>query len=114
MKIVKALLAVVGLIGLVAAGMFVFLNWVDAGRLLAAANSNKSGNLFPDLMPRVYLSAGLAAAGGLLVGLGIGLPVRTAGQVRRLALEEAVAQKAVEAGPAAGSGPAADGASSPA
>lgn len=83
MKVLKAVLALVGIIGLVGAGVFLFLNYVDTRSLLAAANANKSGNLFADPMPRVYLTAGIAALGGLMLGMGLGLPPRTAAAVER-------------------------------
>ena len=61
--------------------------------VLAAANANKSGNLFNDPMHNIFLVSGLALGGGLLLGLGIGLPVQTRGAVRRDALDEANAQR---------------------
>ena len=93
MKILKAALAVAGLIGLVAAGFYLGFIWVDTERLLAAANANKSGNLFPSPMNNFYIAAGLGAAGGLLLGLGLGLPARTASAVRREALDEVAAAR---------------------
>jgi hypothetical protein len=96
MKFLKILLMLVGLAGFVAGALFLGMNWVDLGKLLAAANTNKSGNLFPDPMPRIYLTSGLLAAGGLLLGIGLGLPNRTAGQVRKEALDTAAAQRQAE------------------
>lgn len=88
MKVLKAAVALIGLAGLVAAGIYLGLVYIDNERLLAAANANKSGNLFANPMPHIWLIAGLGAAGGLLLGLGLGLPTRTSGQVRRDALDE--------------------------
>ena len=83
MKVLKAILALVGLVGLVAAGIYLGLVYIDNERLLAAANANKSGNLFPSPMTHIYISAGLGVVGGLLLGVGAALPLRTAGQLRR-------------------------------
>lgn len=96
MKFLKILLLLVGLAGIVAGALFLGMNWVDLGKLLAAANTNKSGNLFPDPMPRIYLTSGLLAAGGFLLGLGLGLPKLTAGQIRNAALDTAAAQRQAE------------------
>ncbi|MFP5417120.1 MAG: hypothetical protein ACLGHZ_09685 [Actinomycetes bacterium] len=116
MKILKAILAVLGVVGLVAAGIYLGFVWVDNERLLAAANANKSGNLFPSPMTNIYLAAALGSAGGLLLGLGIGLPMRTPGSVRRAALDEAnrsrtnaIAAKAAGAGAGGSGGPGAAG-----
>lgn len=89
MKFLKLLLALVGIVGLVAAGIYLGFVFVDNERLLAAANANKSGNLFNNPMNNIFIASGLGAAGGLLLGLGIGLPGRTSGAVRRDALDEA-------------------------
>lgn len=83
MKVFKAILALIGLGGLIAAGAYLGLVWVDNERLLAAANANKSGNLFPSPMTNIFIASGLGAIGGLLLGIGVGMPLRTAGQVRR-------------------------------
>ena len=93
MKFLKILFILLGLAGLIAAGVFLGLNWVDIGKLLAAANNDKSGALNPDPMGRIYLMSGLTAIGGLLLGLGLGLPSRTAGQIRNSALDSAAARR---------------------
>ena len=87
MKVLKAVLALVGIVGLIGAAVFLFLNFVDTRSLLAAANANKSGNLFGDPMPRMFLSVGVGALGVLLLGLGLGLPPRTAAAVERDTLD---------------------------
>ena len=93
MKLMKIVLLLLGLAALVAGGVFLGLNWVDVGRLLTAANNDKSANLNPDPMPRIYLTTALGTVGGLLLGLGLGLPTRTAGTIRNEALDGAAARR---------------------
>ena len=93
MKIEKNVLLITAVAALVAGGVYLSLVFLDNARLLAAANANKSGNLFNDPMHNIFLVSGLALAGGLLLGLGIGLPVQTRGAVRRDALDEVNAQR---------------------
>lgn len=98
MKPLKITLSVLGLVALVAAGFYLTFVWVDTGRLLAAANANKSANLLPSPMVNTYIMAGLCAGGGLLLGLGIGVPIRTRAQVRRDALDQAAQKRNDEIG----------------
>lgn len=111
MKVLKAALGLAGIIGLIVAGVFLFLTYVDTRSLLAAANADKSGNLFPDPMARIYLTAVIGAVGGLLLGLAMGLPPRTAGAIERDTLDavnqarsEEIARKALYGQPADGNG----------
>ena len=96
MKLLKIVMLLLGMAALVAGGVFLGLNWVDIGRPLTAANNDKSANLNPDPMPRIYLTTALAAVGGLLLGLGLGLPTRTAGAIRNEALDDAAARRSEE------------------
>ncbi|MFV0453195.1 MAG: hypothetical protein ACK5LS_13320 [Propioniciclava sp.] len=109
MKPLKIILSVIGLVALVAAGFYLVFVGVTTGQLLAAANANKSGNLLPSPMTNVYITAILAAGGGLLLGLGIGMPARTRGQVRRAALEQAAQKRTDEIGARASTPPAIEG-----
>lgn len=84
MKFLKWLLAVLGILGLAAAGFFFFRSWVDVGRLMAAVNVNHAGYTSPWNM--IAYATGLAALGGLLLGMAIGIPTRTAGSIRKEAL----------------------------
>lgn len=96
MKPLKITLSVLGLIALVAAGFYLVFVGVTTGQLLAAANANKSANLLPSPMTNVYITSILAAGGGLLLGLGLGMPVRTRGQVRRATLDQAAQKRTDE------------------
>lgn len=98
MKPLKITLSVLGLVALVAGGIYLSFVWVTTGQLLAAANANKSANLLPSPMTNVFITAALAAGGGLLLGLGLGMPIRTRGQVRKAALDEAAQKRTDEIG----------------
>ena len=87
MKIVKIVLSIVGVAALVAGGVYLSLVYLDNARLLAAANANKSGNLFNDPMQNIFLVAGLALLGGLALGIGLAMPSMTKGAVRREVLD---------------------------
>ena len=60
----------------------------DLRILYEIAMANKSQPSVVNPTNLVLIGAGLAVAGGLLVGLGIGMPKRTAGAVRHDTLEE--------------------------
>lgn len=98
MKFLKIVLAFVGIAGLVAGGILLGLNSVDLLRLTDVANANNSQQPFNNPFERVALTAGLAALGGLLLGLGLGLPSRTRGQIRNEALDSAAARRQAEIG----------------
>lgn len=87
MKIVKIVLSIVGVAALVAGGVYLSLVYLDNARLLAAANANKSGNLFNDPMQNIFLVAALALVGGLALGIGLAMPSMTKGAVRREVLD---------------------------
>lgn len=88
MKALKALFALAGIIVLAVGGYYLFQSWVRIGQMMAIANANRSAE-FVSPINHVMLTAGLATAGAFLLGLGIGLPGRTAGAVRRKALQDA-------------------------
>lgn len=89
MKVLKALAIAVGLVGLAVAGWFLFRSWLDMRTLVAAANANRSTNFEANPIGKVSLSFGLGILGGLLIGIGVGLPFRTERSVRKQTLESA-------------------------
>lgn len=95
MKFLKILSAVLGVIGLVAGMVFLGMLFVDLREVMGAANANKSVPMASP-MNRVYLTTGLAALGGLLLGLGLGMPSKTAGGIRKEALAQASTLSRVE------------------
>ncbi|WP_460744772.1 hypothetical protein [Mariniluteicoccus endophyticus] len=88
MKILKILFALAGVVGLAVAGYYLFNAWVDIRSMMAIANANRSAE-FVSPWQKVLTSTLLATAGALVLGLGIGLPMRTAGSVRKKALQDA-------------------------
>ncbi|GAB3705543.1 hypothetical protein [Mariniluteicoccus flavus] len=88
MRILKAFLLVCGLVGLGLAGYYLFNAWVDIRSMMAIANANRSAE-FVSPWGKVSISFWVAALGGLLLGAGLTLPMRTAGAVRRKALQDA-------------------------
>ncbi|WP_425307972.1 hypothetical protein AADG42_04190 [Ammonicoccus fulvus] len=88
MKILKLLLGVLGLAALITTVVFIVRTWDSVRGLWFAANANRS-QAFDNPINRIYLTIGLAALAGLLIGLAIGLPGRTAGAIRRQALQDA-------------------------
>lgn len=75
MKFLKWVLVVVGGVGLLIGGWYLFQSWVGIGKMMAVAVSNRSVD-FPSPMSSVYLATGLCLAAGFLLGLGVGLPGR--------------------------------------
>lgn len=95
MKFLKGLLAILGLVGLIGGGVYLGWTAIDVSNLVAVANANKSQG-YPSPMNRIYITVGLAALGALLLGLGIGMPNRTAGGIRKEALQSAAAKRETE------------------
>lgn len=87
-KILKLVLTVLGVLGLGVGGYFLFQAWLEVRNLWAIANSMRS-TTSANPVPTVMVAALLGAAGGLVLGLGLALPVRTRGAVRRQALQDA-------------------------
>lgn len=80
MKFLKWLFVLLGIAGLIAGGaLLVNVIW-DMGKLMAAVRGYNTG--VKDPTQRIYMTAGLAALGGLLLGWGLGLPGRTGRAVR--------------------------------
>jgi len=81
MKVLKWILGVIGLAATAVMGFYLFRAWVEIGKMMTAANTNRSQS-FPSPINYVYLSTGLALAAGLILGLALGLPARTARSMR--------------------------------
>lgn len=88
MKILKLLLGLAGVAAIIATVVFIVRTWDSVRGLWFAANANRS-QAFDNPINQIYLTIGVAALAGLLVGLAIGLPTRTPGAVRRQALQDA-------------------------
>jgi hypothetical protein len=88
MKVLKNVFLVLGLLVVIGAGALLVKNAWDLRILYEIAMANKSQPSVVNPTNLVLIGAALAVAGGLLVGLGIGMPKRTAGAVRNQALEE--------------------------
>jgi len=86
MKILKWLLVLLGVAGGVGAGVYAFRGWLELRNLVAVAESMRSA---PQINPQqeLALAIGLAALGGLLLGLGLAMPRRTAAGIRKETLE---------------------------
>ncbi|GHG30948.1 hypothetical protein CBQ26_12215 [Deinococcus indicus] len=72
MQLLSRLALAVGLILLVAAAVLLGKDVIDINQLHAVANANRSTN-FPSPLNNVLITAALAALGGLITGLGLGL-----------------------------------------
>lgn len=88
MKILKVLLLVAGVIGLAIGGYYLFQAWLEVRNIWAIANSMRNTTSV-NPQPFVVTAALVGALGGLLLGIGIGLPLHTRGSVRRQALQDA-------------------------
>ncbi|HNV11744.1 MAG TPA: hypothetical protein PKN27_10480 [Propionibacteriaceae bacterium] len=75
MKFLKWLFFLVGLVGLIVAGFLLFKNYIDIRQLHGIAYANKSAE-GPNPNRDVMVTVGIAAASGLLAGVGIALPRR--------------------------------------
>lgn len=103
MKFLKVLLGVLGVLAVIAAAVLLGQFALDSRELIGAAQRYDGGRVIRDPFVTTSMLTGIGAAAGLLLGLAIGLPARTRGQVRREALEEvndrrtgAIATKAAE------------------
>lgn len=93
MKALKWILGVVGLIGIIAAIAWIVVFAFDMQEIIGAAQRYDSARTIANPSITTSMIAGLAALAGLLLGLGLGLPSRTSGQIRRDALDEANAAR---------------------
>lgn len=99
MKVLKALAVAIGLVGLIVASVILFRGYLSMRDLVSAANANRSQNLMTNPIDRVALAFGLGILGGLLVGVGLGLPLRGEGAGRKQALRSAEHEDHHEGGP---------------
>ncbi len=92
MKVIAWILAIIGLIGLLAGiGLALYNQLVPLQNVYVLASTvNRNGDnvVLNDPRPMVLLQTGLALAGGLLLGLGLGMPKKTRGAVREEAVNE--------------------------
>lgn len=106
MKFLKWVLAIIGVAGLIAAAVLLGKFALDARELIGAAQRYDSARQIQDPFVTTALIAGVSAAAGMLLGLGLGLPSRTAGQIRNAALDGASSRREAEIrSRAAGTGP---------
>lgn len=96
MKFLKWLLALVGVVGLVAAGVLLGKFALDSRELIGAAQRYSGAIAIQDPFISAMLIAGIAAAGGLVLGIALGMPSRTAGQIRNQALDNASVRREAE------------------
>jgi hypothetical protein len=87
MKVLKGVLVVVGLLAVAGAAALLVKNVWDLRILYEVAMANKSQPSVVNPTNLVLIGAGLAVAGGIVLGLGIGLPRRTAAAVRHDTIE---------------------------
>lgn len=75
MYLLSRVALLLGVILLIAAAVLLGKDVIDINQLHAVANANRSTN-FPSPLNNVLITVGLAAAGGLLAGLGLRRPER--------------------------------------
>ncbi len=97
MKVLKSGLLVVGLLAIAAAGALLVKNAWDLRILYEVAMANKSQPSVVNPTNLVLIGAGVGVVGGLLLGLGIGMPRRTANAVRHEIIEELHRQTTADA-----------------
>lgn len=101
MKVLKSLLLVIGLLAIAGAGALLVKNTWDLRILYEVAMANKSQPSVANPTNLVLIGAGLAVVGGIVFGLGIGLPRRTANALRHQTIEELHRQTTADAAVAA-------------
>lgn len=88
MRFLKIFLALVGIVALIAAGVFLFQSWIDIRSVVAVANANKNQDQsIASPFPKVAWATVLAAIGALTAGMAVALPRMTENGVRRHVLE---------------------------
>ncbi len=96
MKILKWLLAIVGVAGLIAVGVLLAKFALDSRELIGAAQRYTGATPIQDPFVSASLIAAVAAGAGVVLGLGLGLPNRTASSIRHAALDGASAKREAE------------------
>jgi len=97
MKVLKGVLVVVGLLAVAGAAGLLVKNVWDLRVLYEVAMANKSQPSVANPTNLVLIGAGLAALGGIVLGLGIGLPRRTPNALRHQTIEDLHRQTTADA-----------------
>jgi NhaP-type Na+/H+ or K+/H+ antiporter len=101
MKVLKNAFLVVGLLAIAGAVAILVKNAWDLRILYEVAMANKSQPSVVNPTNLVLIGAGVGLLGGVLLGLGIGMPRRTANTVRHETIEELHRQTTADAAVAA-------------
>jgi NhaP-type Na+/H+ or K+/H+ antiporter len=101
MKVLKNVFLVVGLLAVAGAVAILVKNAWDLRILYEVAMANKSQPSVVNPTNLVLIGAGVGLLGGVLLGLGIGLPRRTANAIRHETIEELHRQTTADAAVAA-------------
>ena len=101
MKVLKNVFLVVGLLAIAGAVAMLVKNAWDLRVLYEVAMANKSQPSIVNPTNLVLIGAGVGVLGGVLLGLGIGMPRRTANAVRHETIEELHRQTTADAAVAA-------------
>jgi hypothetical protein len=101
MKVLKNAFLVIGLLAVAGAVAILVKNAWDLRILYEVAMANKSQPSVVNPTNLVLIGAGVAVVGGVLLGLGIGMPRRTANAVRHETIEELHRQTTADAAVAA-------------
>lgn len=104
MKVLKNLFLVVGLLAVAGAVAILVKNAWDLRVLYEVAMANKSQPSVVNPTNLVLIGAAVGLIGGVLLGLGIGMPRRTASAVRHDTIEELHRQTTADAAVAARAG----------
>jgi len=96
MKVLKIILAALGLIAVAVGAVMLFMAvMVDLKVIWEIATRYSTDTTLVDPRPNIMLITGIALGAGLLLGLGIGLPIRRALSAKKLdeLVETRVAQR---------------------
>ena len=103
MKPLKWMPTLLGLAAVAGAGVWLFRFGWDMQEIIGAAQRYDSARVIANPVTTTAMIAGVSLGAGLLLGLGLGQPGRTSGQIRRSALDEvnagrskSIADKAAE------------------